>query len=392
MQYIRPSYYDKFKCIGAKCPDTCCSGWQIMIDEETLCHYQKMQGSLGESIRAGVDQEENCFLQEANGDCHFLRRDGLCQIFWTSQKEEDWCDTCRTYPRHIEEFEGIREISLGMSCPEAARIILNQTEPLCLLTEEDEEEEEYEDFDYLLYSKLLDIREVLLKQLQDRSEPLERRLSFAKKEILACQRAIDENRIFDIDRILCEWEKSISGEKEKKTCPAEQAIGAGPEDVKKKENGAWEERRFAERKEFFSYLREFELLRESWKLLREEAYVLLYQAGPEQYAEKVKEFYRKGYADGQENWEIAMEEIAVYFVFVYLCGAVYDDRILEKYEMAEFSVKCIEELCIAEMQKEGRTIDQKDLIRISSGFCRELEHSDENLNLLEDLLFEANEE
>ena len=380
MQYIKPSYYDEFKCIGAKCPDTCCSGWQIMIDEETLCHYRKMKGKLGESIRAGIDEEESCFLQEENGDCHFLRRDGLCQIFWTSQKEEDWCDTCRTYPRHIEEFEDVREISLGMSCPEAARIIFSQTEPLCLLTEEDEEYEEYEDFDYLLYSKLLDIRELLLKQLQDRRKPMERRFALAKAEILACQKAIDENRIFEIDGILGSWEKELSSNNREKELGSEQ------------EKADWKEKRYAERKAFFSYLKEFELLRESWQLLRDEAYELLYREGAESYAEKLEEFYRRGYAGGADGWELAMEEIAVYFVFVYLCGAVYDDRLLEKYEMAEFSAKCIEELCIAQMLKRGRAADQRDLIRISSGFCRELEHSDENLNLLEDLLYEANKE
>ncbi len=390
MQYIRPSYYDKFKCIGAKCPDTCCSGWQIMIDEETLCHYRKMQGSLGESIREGIDEEQSCFLQNEKGDCHFLRRDGLCQIFWTSQKEEDWCDTCRTYPRHIEEFEDVREISLGMSCPEAARIIFSQTEPLCLLTEEDEEYEEYEDFDYLLYSKLLDVRELLLKQLQDRSKPMERRFALAKEKIHACQRAIDENRIFEMDQILENWEKALLGNNEKAILSSYNAE-AGQNPDGKEERLSWEER-YAERKGFFSYLEEFELLRESWQLLRDEAYERLYQDGIERYIEKAEAFYRRGYAGGRDSWELAIEEIAVYFVFVYLCGAVYDDRLLEKYEMAEFSAKCIEELCIAEMLKKGSTADQGDLIKISSGFCRELEHSDENLNLLEDLLYEANKE
>lgn len=374
-----------------------------MIDEETLCHYQKMLGSLGESIRAGIDEAQSCFLQEKNGDCHFLRRDGLCQIFWTSQKEEDWCDTCRTYPRHIEEFEDVREISLGMSCPEAARIIFSQTEPLCLLTEEDEAYEEYEDFDYLLYSKLLDIRELLLKQLQDRRKPMERRFALAKEKILVCQSAIDENRIFEIDSILENWKKALS--KEEGTAVSslddvfEEGIGRKKEEAdelgkgcfERETGAAWEER-YAERKRFFSYLREFELLRESWQLLREEAYELLYQEGAEAYSERVQQFYRMGYAEGHDRWELAMEEIAVYFVFVYLCGAVYDDRLLEKYKMAEFAAKCIEELCMAEMLKKGRAADQSDLIRISSGFCRELEHSDENLNLLEDLLYEANEE
>ena len=52
------------------------------------------------------------------------------------------CDTCRRYPRHIEEFEGMREISLSLSCPEAARIILSQKDPVTFRTFEKETAEE----------------------------------------------------------------------------------------------------------------------------------------------------------------------------------------------------------------------------------------------------------
>jgi lysine-N-methylase len=362
MQYIRPSYYDKFKCIGAACPDTCCRGWQIMIDEDTMQHYQNLEGEFGEAIRTGIDEEESCFLQEKDGKCHFLREDGLCQIFWKSQDEGDWCDTCRTYPRHIEEFEDVREISIGMSCPEAARIIFEETQPLSFIMEEDEEYEEYEDFDYLLYSKLLDIRELLLKILQNRRKSLEERFLTAKGIILEIKNAIDENRFFEIDTILEEAD-SIKG--------------------------CRKESRFEERKRLFSYLKEFELLRESWRKLRKQAEGLLYQADEDVYEKAVLSFYEDGYAEGRESWELAMEQIAVYFIFIYLCGAVYDDRVKEKYEMAEFAVKMIEDIAIAYRQIKGDKIDREDLIRIAGSFCRELEHSDENLELLEELLFEA---
>ena len=36
MRYLKPHYYDKFVCTAADCPDTCCAGWQIMIDEDSL--------------------------------------------------------------------------------------------------------------------------------------------------------------------------------------------------------------------------------------------------------------------------------------------------------------------------------------------------------------------
>ena len=34
-----PDYYEKFKCVGGDCKDTCCAGWEIDIDEETFYYY-----------------------------------------------------------------------------------------------------------------------------------------------------------------------------------------------------------------------------------------------------------------------------------------------------------------------------------------------------------------
>ena len=78
------------------------------------------------------------------------------------------CDTCRDYPRHMEEFEGLREGSLSLSCIEAAKIILGCQEPVQFIRfEDDVEDEEYEDFDYLLFTKLMDAREVIFRILQN---------------------------------------------------------------------------------------------------------------------------------------------------------------------------------------------------------------------------------
>ena len=77
------------------------------------------------------------------------------------------CKTCRLYPRHIEEFEGVREISLSVSCPDVARILQNQSEKVRFLSKENEKEEEYEDFDPFLYSALLDARDVMFELLQN---------------------------------------------------------------------------------------------------------------------------------------------------------------------------------------------------------------------------------
>ena len=36
MLYTIPDYYHEFSCIAGECEDTCCAGWQIVIDEKTL--------------------------------------------------------------------------------------------------------------------------------------------------------------------------------------------------------------------------------------------------------------------------------------------------------------------------------------------------------------------
>lgn len=38
---IEPSYLYKFSCIGSDCEDTCCSGWKIIVDQESYKKYQK---------------------------------------------------------------------------------------------------------------------------------------------------------------------------------------------------------------------------------------------------------------------------------------------------------------------------------------------------------------
>ena len=47
MRYIRPVYYDDFRCVAGKCPASCCEGWQIVIDEESLQKYRNYSGEFG---------------------------------------------------------------------------------------------------------------------------------------------------------------------------------------------------------------------------------------------------------------------------------------------------------------------------------------------------------
>ena len=79
--------------------------------------------SLESALRNSIDWEEECFYQN-NRRCAFLNDENLCDLY-KELGPDSLCDTCRLYPRHTEEYEGLRELSLSLSCPEAARIILS---------------------------------------------------------------------------------------------------------------------------------------------------------------------------------------------------------------------------------------------------------------------------
>ena len=80
------------------------------------------KGEFGTRLRNSIDWDEEC-LPEQSALC-ILNEENLCDLY-KALGPDSLCDTCRMYPRHTEEYEGLRELSLSLSCPEAARIILS---------------------------------------------------------------------------------------------------------------------------------------------------------------------------------------------------------------------------------------------------------------------------
>ena len=81
--------------------------------------------------------------------------------------------------------------------------------------------------------------------------------------------------------------------------------------------------------------------------------------------------------------DIVKEHLAVYFIYTYFCGAVYDDDVYAKMFIAVFSVQWISQFMMARWLLNDCCLDINDIAEIIWRYMRELEHSDENLNLLE---------
>ena len=99
MRYVRPSYYDAFRCAADACPSTCCEGWQIVIDAQSLKRYRDYTGDFGRRMQGCVSWEEGVFRQR-DGRCAMLDDSGLCDLI-REKGEKALCETCRQYPRHV---------------------------------------------------------------------------------------------------------------------------------------------------------------------------------------------------------------------------------------------------------------------------------------------------
>ncbi|MBR6653092.1 MAG: hypothetical protein IKL30_07995, partial [Anaerotignum sp.] len=56
MKLIAPDYYTKFQCIADRCRHSCCIGWVIDVDADTLEYYHSVEGTLGERLKNGIDE------------------------------------------------------------------------------------------------------------------------------------------------------------------------------------------------------------------------------------------------------------------------------------------------------------------------------------------------
>ena len=127
MKLYAPRYYKNFKCIADKCKNSCCIGWEIDIDKTTLEKYKKLKNGYGATIMSTVSMEETPhFVLSTCERCPHLDENGLCKII-INEGEEYLSDICREHPRFYN-YTSVCEVGLGISCEEAARVILSSPE------------------------------------------------------------------------------------------------------------------------------------------------------------------------------------------------------------------------------------------------------------------------
>ncbi len=157
MRYYEPDFYEDFKCIADRCRHSCCKGWEIDVDEDSLRRYSKLEGAMGQKLRESIsNDEEPCFILSEDERCPFLQDNGLCQLI-IELGEDSLCDICREHPRFYNYYGDREERGIGLCCEEAVRLLLQYPEPFKILKYHCHGEAEEDEKEVLLRDRLLEI-------------------------------------------------------------------------------------------------------------------------------------------------------------------------------------------------------------------------------------------
>jgi lysine-N-methylase len=368
MEYTYPNYFYDFQCEASACSNTCCAGWGIAIDDVSLKKYRKYPGFFGNRLRNSIDWEQGSFEQYGRR-CAFLNEENLCDIY-TEAGKEMLCKTCTRYPRHYEEFENLREISLSLSCPAAARLILGTSEKTTFVSAcRETPEEEYEEFDFFLFTKLQEIRDYLYEVIQNRELPLEERMALVLAVTHDLQNRIEREQLYEVDDLLKRYRTPAFLRTARKRFADYGTHGV--------------ERRM-EMRTLLRRLYRLEVLDESWTAFLKKQEKKLYQElSQEEYEQACRDF-----CSYYKDREYEFEQLLMYFVFTYFCGAVYDADAFSKVKLCVVSVLLIRELDMAVWLQHDRKFTLEDQIAVAHRYAREVEHSDPNKEALESMAAE----
>lgn len=228
-----PKYLKEFECIGGKCEDSCCIGWDIDIDKTTFRQYYKVQDKeMKKMFQKNVHNNEYCQSPDVDygkvklkGDkrCPFLDEDNYC-IIYSKLGEEYLSNVCTSFPRILNKIDGYYEMSLDVSCPEAARILLSKKEGIefeeseetlgkhIISSEIDTKSKEFKDSP-MKYLK--EIRDLSIKIIKNRKFDLNKRLYILGEFINELEEELKYNykdapkfiKEYDIDSVNDPYEK-----------------------------------------------------------------------------------------------------------------------------------------------------------------------------------------
>lgn len=439
-----PNYFNEFKCIASECEDTCCAGWEIVIDDETHKRYENVEGEFGEILRSKIVKSdgENIFLLN-KGNCSFLNEKKMCEIY-INLGEDYLCYTCQQFPRYTEEFLDLKEVGLSLSCPEAARIILRKAENTTFnLSEEDNCENEMQEeleYDLSLSCENINSSNCTLGECSN-SKDNENRESFnlsesENRQCLDLKNSEDiEGNNSEVDSFTEDedyFDEGIDAEVlseflecrnivfniiERNDLDLGTKAALALEFVKEVQNkidlGDMDEipelmEEYRDENFINTLIKELESYKgkESIKHKNLCEYLKIYKSikhinsndplGLEKalkYFEGNEEFYLRKHKEFNEYYKenlYKFKNILVYFIFRYFMKAIFDYDVSAKIKLAIISTLMIKELAVVRFIDNNNEFTEEDMVEVSRIYSKDIEHSDENIENLQEI-FETEE-
>ncbi|MDZ5014751.1 flagellar protein FliB [Clostridium perfringens] len=439
-----PNYFNEFKCIASECEDTCCAGWEIVIDDETHKRYENVEGEFGEILRSKIVKSdgENIFLLN-NGNCSFLNEKKMCEIY-INLGENHLCYTCQQFPRYTEEFLDLKEVGLSLSCPEAARIILRKAENTTFnLSEEDncenEMQEELEDNLSLSCENINPSNCTLGKCSNSKDNENRKSSNLSESENRECfelrnsedsecsnsevdsftedEDYFDEGIDEEVLSEFLECRNIVFNIMERNDLDLGTKAALALEFVKEVQNkidlGDMDEipelmEEYRDENFINTLIKELEGFKgtESIKHKNLCEYLNVYKSikhinsndplGLEKalkYFEGNEEFYLRKHKEFNEYYKenlYKFKNILVYFIFRYFMKAIFDYDVSAKIKLAIISTLMIKELAVVRFIENDNEFTEEDMVEVSRIYSKDIEHSDENIENLQEI-FETEE-
>lgn len=334
-EVVYPDYYRKFKCIADRCTDSCCIGWEIDIDSESVERYKHCGGNLGRRISENITVSEDgthSFILGENERCPFLNSRNLCDIY-AELGEDALCKICADHPRFRSFFSDRTEVGLGLCCEAAAEIILTRRG---IFSFENPEKPSSDSFE----NALLDIRREafqIVSEEGDVFENLDKLLKFSE----AAQLALDNGEAVSAESIYDGEIPFLKGGR-----LSENAV---------------------------EILEKMESISPEWDNML---------------AEIVSENYEMAFPESvRSDINEELKQAALYFIFRHFPEAIDDGDVLSKAYFAAFGCAVIYVMEVVYFRKNGE-ISFTDRVNAAKLFSKQAEYSEENMEMFFDCVWD----
>ncbi len=403
-----PDFYDSFHCIGGKCPDNCCIGWELDIDDDTYEYYRSVKGPFGDRLRANMsgaekssESESVSFRLQVDGRCPFLNAENLCDIC-LELGPDALCRICTDYPRYSFEWGDAIEKSLTLSCPEAGRLLFLNDIPVRF------KEIPLNESGLDAYMTDEEYGEMGTDEVDIRDLPMAENGAVSDVDGMVSDKAQTDNYEVTCEDVLVDIETTEAAHStENGVTFIEEYYEEDPEQVKKIEQIRTEcirilqDRTLSIADRITKYLQVcetpnfspspdsrleilsgMEILNTRWSTILHalEAFV----SDKENY-QKALESYLS--SEDYRRYVYTYEHLLVYYTFRYFPRAAYDYNLPEKARFAVFCTLVIRDLDAMRYAERGE-FTFADRIDTVKDFSKQVEHSDYNIDyLMEELLF-----